>query len=131
MDPVQIERAIAFILRSRLPPGDAYPFGGCNTVVDSLYVRKLIVCREGTAWYNRIGPAMLRTVGLPELVVTTEEQYIDTIFRLIHDDDFRSNLQERLDHTDLDATIFDRVEAQSFRKAVAVIPGRRIRTSFD
>jgi hypothetical protein len=97
---------------------DSYPFGGCNTVVDGLFLRKLTVCREGDTWYNRVGPAMLRMVGLPELVAATEEDFIEITLRLIHDDAFRSSLQDRLDRADLDATVFDRSAAHSFRKAV-------------
>jgi len=97
---------------------DSYPFGGCNTVADSLFIRKLIVCREGDLWYNRIGPEMLRMVGLPELVATTEVEHIAITRRLMLDDAFRQTLQERLKQVDFDATIFDRSEAKSFRKAV-------------
>lgn len=97
---------------------DSYPFGGCNTVADSLYLRKPIVCREGDVWYNRIGPAMLRMVGLPELIASTGEEFVEIALRLIHDDEFRAGLQQRLDRADLAATIFNRSEARSFRRAV-------------
>ena len=100
---------------------DSYPFGGCNVVVDSLFLRKLIVCREGDLWYNRIGPAMLRRVGLPELVATSEDEYLRIILRLIHDDAHRAELQDRLDRADLNATILDRSEAQAFRRAIEML----------
>jgi predicted O-linked N-acetylglucosamine transferase (SPINDLY family) len=100
---------------------DSYPFGGCNTVVDSLYLRKLTVCREGDVWYNRIGPALLRRVGLNELIATTDEEFIEVVLRLIHDDDFRDRLQARLDRVDLDSTLFDRSEARAFRAAVDLL----------
>ena len=97
---------------------DSYPFGGCNTVADSLFLRKLTVCREGDIWYNRIGPAMLRMVGLSELVASSEEDYLAIALRLIADDPFRTELQKRLDQADLDTTIFERSEARSFLKAI-------------
>jgi hypothetical protein len=97
---------------------DSYPFGGCNTVVDSLFLRKLTVCYEGDLWYNRIGPALLRLVGLPELIATSDDQYVQIVLRLIRDQAFREQLQSRLDGVDLDATLFDRSEARMFRKAV-------------
>ena len=100
---------------------DSYPFGGCNVVVDSLFLRKLIVCREGDLWYNRIGPAMLRMVGLPELVATSEDEYLRIILRLIHDDAHRAELQDRLNRADLNATILDRSEARAFRKAIDML----------
>ena len=80
---------------------DSFPFGGCNVVADSLHLRKLTVCREGDLWYNRIGPAMLRRVGLEGLVASTGEEYVSIALRLIHDDAFREPLQAHLDRADL------------------------------
>jgi hypothetical protein len=97
---------------------DAFHYGGCNTMADSLHVRKLMVSCEGDRWYNRIGPQMLRMVGLPELVATSPQAYIDLVLRLIHDDAYRQTLQERLRKADLHATIFNRQDAKYFRKAV-------------
>jgi predicted O-linked N-acetylglucosamine transferase (SPINDLY family) len=97
---------------------DSYHFGGCNTVADALHLRKLIVCREGDRWYNRIGPAMLRSAGLPELATTTEEQFLDVTLRLIHDDAFRADLQDRLDRADLATTVFGTADAAYFGKAL-------------
>jgi hypothetical protein len=100
---------------------DSYPFGGCNVVMDSLFLRRLIVCREGDLWYNRIGPAMLRSVGLSELIATSEEEYLRITLRLIHDEAHRADLQDRLDRADLDATILDRSDARAFRKAIDIL----------
>jgi hypothetical protein len=100
---------------------DSYHFGGCNTVADGLYLRKLTVTREGDKWYNRIGPRMVRMAGLPELATSTEEEYLDVILRLIHDDEYRAGLQTRLDRADLEGTIFDRSDARYFAKAIAYL----------
>jgi hypothetical protein len=97
---------------------DAYHFGGCNTMADSLYVRKLMASCEGDRWYNRIGPQMLRMAGLPELVASSPEEYIDLVVRLIHDDGYRRALEGRLREADLKNTVFGREDAQYFRKAV-------------
>ena len=100
---------------------DSYHFGGCNTVADSLYLRKLTVTYEGDAWYNRIGSQMVRSAGLPELAATSEEEYLEVITRLIHDDAYRASLQERLDRADLDGTVFDTADARYFPRAVAYL----------
>jgi hypothetical protein len=93
---------------------DPFPFGGCNTVADSLFLRRPIVCREGDAWYGRIGPRMLRMVGLPDLSAASDDDYVATTLRLIDDDAYRAEVQARLDGADLDTTIFDRSEARLF-----------------
>lgn len=97
---------------------DSYPFGGCNTVADSLFLRRLVVTWESDYWYGRIGSWMVRKAGLPELVATNEEEYINTVVRLIGDNAYRDTLQARLDQADLDTTVFARDEGAYFRKAV-------------
>lgn len=110
---------------------DSYPFGGCNTVIDSLFVRRAVVCREGDHWYNRIGPAMLRDVGLSELVVGNDSDLIEVAARMINDDAFRARMQSLIDGADLDATVFDRTEAASFRTAVDMLVEKHRQPQLD
>jgi hypothetical protein len=112
---------------------DSFPFGGCNTVADSLFLHKLTVCREGDAWFNRIGPRMLRMVGLPELAAGTDGEYVEAALRLIRDDAYRSGLQAHLDRSDLDATIFCPADARYFPEALAYLIANhdRLRTDPD
>lgn len=97
---------------------DSFHFGGCNTVVDSLFVGRPIVTWEGDKWYNRIGSQLLRMAGLGELVATSEEDYLDKALRLAADDDYRLSLRQRLRDTDFDRTIFDAGDARYFQKAL-------------
>jgi predicted SAM-dependent methyltransferase len=97
---------------------DSFYFGGCNTAADSLFLRKLMVMWQGDKWYNRIGSQMATAVGLPELIATSEQEYLAIALKLIHDDRYRAELQERLCKADLDATIFSRADATYFRKAI-------------
>ena len=100
---------------------DSYPFGGCNTVADSLFLRKPTVTWEGDAWYARIGPQMLRKIGLSELVATSGDSFLEIALKLILDDESRAALQARLDGVDLDATIFSRADARFFPEAIAYL----------
>jgi hypothetical protein len=97
---------------------DAYHFGGCNSVADSLYLRRLMVTWEGDKWYNRIGSHMLRLVGLSELIATNAAQFVEVTLHLLHDESYRADLQERLDRADLDATIFSTADARCFQDAL-------------
>jgi predicted O-linked N-acetylglucosamine transferase (SPINDLY family) len=97
---------------------DSYHFGGCNTVADSLFVRRPMVVWQGDKWYNRIGGAMLRRVGLDELVCDSEEEYLKTALRLVHADPWREELAARLAAADLDGTVFSDADAPSFRRAI-------------
>lgn len=97
---------------------DTFHFGGCNVAADSLFIGKPFVAWQGDKWYNRISSAMLRRAGLPELICNTEEEYLATSLRLIHDDRWREELTARIRGVDLMGTVFGDVEASSFQRAV-------------
>ena len=96
---------------------NSFHFGGCNTVADTLFLRLPTVTYEGDKWYNRIGSQMLRMVGTPELIATSDDQYVEIVSRLALDEPFRREMQSRLQDADLDSTIFSSSTAGYFRKA--------------
>jgi predicted O-linked N-acetylglucosamine transferase (SPINDLY family) len=97
---------------------DPVHFGGSNIVVDSLYLRTLVVAVEGDKWYSRIGCQMLRTVGLEDLIAANLDEYIDITLRLIHDNDYRIKMQNQLEKADLKQTIFNSEAKPYFKKAI-------------
>jgi len=97
---------------------DSYPFGGYNTIVDSLYLGKPVVTYEGRQFYNRAASALLRKVGLEELVARSDEEYIEKAVRLADDERYRQQLTQRLLELDLKARLFDTEEPQYFRRAI-------------
>ena len=97
---------------------DSYPFGGYNTIVDSLYLGKPIVTWEGRRFVNRASSHLLRRVGLGELVATTAAQYADKIINLVSDYAYRQEIAGRIAATDLKARIFDSQEPAFFKKAI-------------
>ncbi|HEY4001163.1 MAG TPA: hypothetical protein VGO93_19995, partial [Candidatus Xenobia bacterium] len=98
---------------------DAYHYGGCNTVVDSLHIRRPIATLSGTKWYNRIGGGILRKAGFPELVAETKEAFIDLCVRLINDTAWREDLTARMKATDIDSRLYDRPEdGRHFKQAI-------------
>lgn len=93
---------------------DVFPFAGSNTVSDNLWLRKPIVCLEGDRWYNRIGPAMLRRIGIES--PTTVEGYVARVAHLISDDASRQELADHIAAADLDSAIYCRDGASEFRE---------------
>ena len=77
-----------------------------------------VLCREGTRWFNRIGPAMLRAIGLDELVATSDSQYIRKAVRLANDADYRSRLREQIAAANLDAKLYTPTGATEFRQFI-------------
>jgi hypothetical protein len=97
---------------------DSYHFGGCNTVVDSLWVARPIVTWQGDKWYNRIGSQLVRLAGVPELAATCEEEYVAIALRLIADDAWRTELSQRLRSADFDDSLFSTGDAKYFPQAI-------------
>jgi hypothetical protein len=64
---------------------DSYPFGGYNTVLDSLLCGCPVVTLEGTQWFNRAASYLLRKSGMDELVTTSYQQYTEVAKMLILD----------------------------------------------
>ncbi len=87
-------------------------------MADSLYLRKPTVAFEGNKWYNRIGSQMLRIVGLEELIAKNAEEYISLTLKLIHDDQYRLRIQEKMKLADLNCTIFSSDSKTYFKKAI-------------
>lgn len=54
---------------------DSFPFGGVNSLVDPLELGLPVVAWEGDSFRSRMGGALLRTLGRPELIATDEAGY--------------------------------------------------------
>lgn len=97
---------------------DAHPFGGYNTAVDLLTLRRPIVTLEGNRFYNRSTAYLLRRVGLEDLIASTPEEYIDLAVRMIDDVAFRERMVRRLKIADLATTVLSHEHVPSFVRAI-------------
>ena len=106
---------------------DCYPFAGSNTVSDNLWLRKPVVALEGDRWFNRIGPAMLRAVGLGGLVAADVEQFKGLIIDMVRHAHVRDAFAEDLRAADLDKAIYEPCGAEDFRSWLkSVLAGSRL-----
>jgi len=92
---------------------DSFPFGGCNTVMDHVYLGIPIVTRVGDLWRNRIGAAILTRVGLGDLVAYSEAEYTDLAVQLLSNSSLLSQTRARVHAADM-APIFSTVEADAY-----------------
>jgi len=97
---------------------DAHPFGGYNTAVDLLTLRKPIVTLEGNRFYNRSTAYLLRRVGLDELIASNAEEYIELGVRMIDDVAFRDRMVRRLKIADLSTTVLSHEHVPAFVRAI-------------
>jgi hypothetical protein len=97
---------------------DAHPFGGYNTAVDLITLRKPIVTLAGNRFYNLSTAYLLRKVGLDELIATNEEDFLDLCVRMIDDADFRDRMIRRIKIADLATTALSHEHVPAFVRAI-------------
>lgn len=97
---------------------DSYPFGGCNSVMDALWLRRPLVTRYGNEWNNRYGMALLKRLGLDEMAAATREEFRIKALRFAVDGNYREVMAGRIAEVDLINGSWDPGEAQSFRRAI-------------
>lgn len=97
---------------------DAYPFGGYNTVLDSLYLGKPIVTLQGTQAANRLASAVLKQFGLDELVAESEDHYVERTLRLIDDTGYRDSLVQRIGQLRIKERLAGAEHPEAFRRAI-------------
>jgi len=75
---------------------DTFPFGGVNSLVDPLELAMPVVVWEGDTFRSRMGAALLRSIGVTELVATHEADYLAVATRLAGDRAARCALGDRI-----------------------------------
>jgi predicted O-linked N-acetylglucosamine transferase (SPINDLY family) len=86
---------------------DSYPWGGYNRLMDCLSCGKPIIALEGDIAFNRLAQALLRQLGLEELIAKDENELIEKTLRLIEDDKYRNELSHKIKAMDLGELIAD------------------------
>ncbi len=97
---------------------DSYPFGGYNSVVDSLHLGIPTVTWKGDPGYSRFASALLEKTGLGELVASNRLQYVDKCLNLIHNDDYREKMKQRLGQINLFETVLNPDHVKFFKRAI-------------
>ncbi len=97
---------------------DAHPFGGYNTAVDLLTLRKPIVTLAGNRFYNNSTAYLLALAGLEELITRSEQEYVDLAVRMIDNPDYRDRMIRRLKTADLEATVLSHEHVPAFVRAI-------------
>jgi hypothetical protein len=108
---------------SRMQEGDlaldSFHYSGCNTIVDSLFLKIPILTLKGSKWYNRIGAVQLEKLGLGELVAASAGEYTAKAVRLIDDEEYREKVRGKTAAVALDdAEFFSDIPGKHFKRAV-------------
>jgi hypothetical protein len=98
---------------------DSYPFGGYNTVVDSMFVGIPVVSIEGGQFYNRAAAALNRRLDLDDLITTDYESCKNKLLDLINNPDKLAIKTEALaDIAHLEKVLLDAPEPRGFARAI-------------
>ena len=100
---------------------DTFPYHGTTTTCEALWMGVPVVTLAGQTHASRVGLSLLNNVGLPELVATSEEQYLQLAVSLATDlprlAALRSTLRERMKNSALmDAPRFARNVEAAYRQ---------------
>jgi predicted O-linked N-acetylglucosamine transferase (SPINDLY family) len=85
---------------------DTFPFGGVNSLVDPLESGVVPVVWEGETFRSRMGAALLRTLGLEELIAKDLSSYLAITQKLAADPAWRAEVREKIKTTMARAPLF-------------------------
>jgi len=100
---------------------NSYPFGGYNTVIESLFLGLPIMTLEGDRYYNRACSYLLRELGMPELSFDNAEGFIECCVSFIDDPVKLAEYRQELDSLDLHGILFKEDEKKHFLQAFEYI----------
>lgn len=105
---------------------DTWPYGAHTTAADALYAGVPLLTLAQRSVASRVGASLLTTLGLPELIASDADEYLQKALLLTHDADERGRLRQRLKAQR--AQLFDTAAlARTFTRAVEIIHGRACR----
>ncbi len=61
---------------------DSYPFAGTTSLIEPLQVGLPVIARQGNCFRSAMGAAMIQSLGIADLVATSEESYIQLAINL-------------------------------------------------
>jgi protein O-GlcNAc transferase len=98
---------------------DTYPYTGCNTTADALWMGVPVVTLAGPTCVTRLGVSAIVLAGLEDLVTETPEAYVETAVRLAQDlprlRKLRADLREQVRRTLGDVPRFTRQLEAAYR----------------
>ena len=86
---------------------DTVPYNAHKTGLDALWAGLPLITIRGGAFAGRVAASLLGTLGLPELVAASLEDYETLALRLARSPDLLRDIRSRLAHARQDSALFD------------------------
>lgn len=84
---------------------DTFPFHGCITTLDALWMGVPPVTLLGDLWVSRMGPAVLQRLGLEVFVAGSAEDYVRKACRFVEQPEALDRIRRSLRHLMLDSPL--------------------------
>jgi predicted O-linked N-acetylglucosamine transferase (SPINDLY family) len=94
---------------------DTFPVNAHTTASDALWAGCPVLTMAGETFVSRVAGSLLRTIGLPELVAGSLDEYQATALRLASDADLLAGLRARLEANCKTSRLFD---AERFARSI-------------
>jgi predicted O-linked N-acetylglucosamine transferase (SPINDLY family) len=88
---------------------DTFPCNGGSTVIDALWAGLPVLTLTGNSFASRVAASSLRSIGLPELITVTQEQYNSLAIHLATNPDLILAIKKKLNDNRLTTNLFDSV----------------------
>jgi predicted O-linked N-acetylglucosamine transferase (SPINDLY family) len=75
---------------------DSFPFSGATSLLDPLAEGLPPVAKDGASFRTLVGPALLRAIGLDELIAADSDAYVALAVKLAGDAGLRNELRGRI-----------------------------------
>jgi predicted O-linked N-acetylglucosamine transferase (SPINDLY family) len=98
---------------------DTFPYHGTTTTCEALWMGVPVVTLRGNLHVSRVGASLLNAIGHPEMVATTDDEYVRIAADLARDVTRRHSLHARLREEMQNSVLLDH-PAQSARFAAAL-----------
>jgi protein O-GlcNAc transferase len=101
---------------------DTLPYNAHTTASDALWMGCPVLTIAGQPFASRVAGSLLRTIGLPELIAASVQEYEDMALRLAREPDLLADLRTRLQANRTTSRLFDGGQfARSLEQAYAVM----------
>ncbi len=86
---------------------DCFPYNAHTTASDALWAGCPLLTITGETFISRVAGSLLRTMGLPDLITTSLEEYQANALRLAHNPDLLADVRGRLEANRQPCGLFD------------------------
>jgi len=86
---------------------DTWPCNAHTTASDALWMGLPLVTLIGHSFAGRVAASLLNTIGLPELITNTQEQYEELAIQLAQNPQILQDIKRKLDENRMTSPLFD------------------------